>query len=456
MELLLAQAPDKQPDLHAAIQSPDPVVATNAAILLSRQHDPIAFEPLRRAVGSNETNSWQRRAAAEALSELDLPSVIAELRSLVDAYGKFTGEAERFYQPDLHAELLHGLAHAEASKNSPPLGPEGEPRFAAALASPAANVRREALMALADSRSGPLPANIVRYVGDSDSSVRRAALETLTSRRHPEALELLKQALLDQDLIVRLAATADMGRLGGPEALGQLRQMAGQGTELVRAAAVAALMESGDDQIVSTAIADKSWRVRRALVSLLDRPQSPRPTELAERLVADVNSDIGQAAIDAIGRWPLADAGPILMTAMEGRIYSTRKAAAQQLAKLWPPAAEFEIEAAAPRRATEMAQLRQKWREDGSASRGEITPATNDSIPPLSTSSAANATDADKKLAEVERLLAEPNRPMNRPMRMGEAADLSYALIPFGSELPELAATSDQRNRPAVARPNLQ
>ena len=75
---------------------------------------------------------------------------------------------------------------------------------------------------------------------------------------------------------------------------------------------------AGDDQIVPTAIADKSWQVRRALIAILDRPQQPWPTALAERLVADVNSDIGKAAIASIGRWPLAEAGPILLTAMEG------------------------------------------------------------------------------------------------------------------------------------------
>ncbi len=437
----MAQSAEQRPDLHVAVQSKDPVVATNAAILLSRQHDPAAFDPLLRAIRADSTNAWQRRAAVEAFAELGQPNVVDELRREIDEQGRFAGDAARTYQADLHVELLHGLARAEGAIQPPPLGPDGEPRFAAALASPAANVRREALAALANYWSGPLPANVVRYVGDADSSVRRAALHALAVRQHPEALELLRQALLDQDLIVRLSAVADFGRLGGPEAISQLRQMATQGTELIRAAAVAALIESGDDQIVPTAMADRSWQVRRALVPILNRPQEPRPTELAERLVADVNSDIGAAAITAIGRWPLAEAGPILLTAMEQRSYSTRKAASQQLAKLWPPAAEFEIEATAQRRATELEQLRQKWREQIAVTAGAAAP-ISDGKPPVRITGATTTAGTDGKVAEIQRMLAD----LDRPMKVAERSRANAAFVAFGAELPGLLQRTIERS----------
>jgi HEAT repeat protein len=435
LEMLMAQPVEKRPDLHLALQSTDPVVATNAAILLSRQHEPAAFEPLLRAARSNEANSWLRRAAIEALAGSEQPSVVAELRALVDAFGKFDGAAARLYQPDLHVELLHGLAHAESAERSAPLGADGEPRFAAALASPAATVRREALVALADPHSGPLPANIVRHVGDRGASVRRAALHLLAVRRHPEALELLRQALLDQDLIVRLSAVADLGQLGGPEAIAQLRQLAGQGTEMVRAAAVAAIVALGDDQIASTAMNDKSWRVRRALVPILDRRQTTPPTELAEQLVADINADVAQAAIDSIGRWPLAKVGPVLLTAMDGRSYLTRKAAAEQLSKLWPPASEFETEAAAPRRASQMEQLRRKWQADGAVSAASAVvavAAADGNSPPAA--SAGGIAPVETELVEVRRLLAQ----LDGPTTVAERANAIHALVAFGPELPGL------------------
>ena len=422
----MAQPADRRPDLRAAPRSSDPVVATNAAILLSRQHDPAAYEPLLRSIRSGDTNTWQRLAAIEAFSELDWQNVVVELRRLVDQYGKFTGDDARSYQPDLHAELLHALARALKLGWS-----TGDPRFAAALESPAANVRREALTEF--SQYGPLPANISRSVGDPDSNVRRAALHTLAVRRHPEVLELLRRALLDQDLLVRLSAIADFGLLGQPEAVAELRQLAAKGTELVRAAAVAALVTAGDDQIVSTAIGDKSWRVRRALVPILDRPQNaPRPTDFAERLVADVNPDVAQAAIHSVGHWELTRAGPILLTAMQSRIYVTRKTAAEQLAQLWPPANTFEVEAVEARRAAEMEQLWQQWRSQSP----ENSQATAAAPPATGTKSSASAADTAARIARVQALLDQLSAARQTTATHYDA--LLNSLAAIGPDLPEL------------------
>jgi HEAT repeat protein len=157
---------------------------------------------------------------------------------------------------------------------------------------------------------------------------------------------------------------------------------------------------------------------------------------LAERLIADVNSDVAQAAIDSIGRWPLPEAGPILLSAMEGHTYPTRKAAAQQLAKIWPLATEFEIEATAPRRATEMEQLRQKWQYEAAASAGPpaaLAPATDDKSP-TSATDATGAAESERQLAEVQRLLAELDQPTTAPKR----AQTIDALVAIGPELPDL------------------
>ena len=123
---------------------------------------------------------------------------------------------------------------------------------------------------------------------------------------------------------------------------------------------------------MSAAIADKScaW-VRRAVGSdLWAGSKNLGRRNLAERLVADVNLRHRQERpIKAIGRWPLAEepARSLLTAAMEGRTHPTRKAAAQQLAKLWPPATEFEIEATAQRRAT------RRWSNCGRSGRDEFS-----------------------------------------------------------------------------------
>jgi HEAT repeat protein len=436
LEKLMARPADNRPDLRIAVGSSDPVVATNAAILLARQHDSAAYEPLLRAIRSNDTNTWQRCAAAEAFGELGWEKIGGELRRLVDEHGRFSGAAARTYRAELHTELLCALEHAEDSRFAQNSDASGEPRFAAALSSPAASVRREALLALAGFASGPLPPNISRYVGDPDTSVRRAALHTLAVRQHPEAFELLRQSLLDQDLLVRLAATAELGRLGGPQAVAELRRIAETGTELMRAAAVGALVAAGDDQIGPTAVGDKSWRVRRALVPILDRKSAQPPKDLAERLVADANTDVATAAVEAVGHWPLELSAPILLSGMEGRAYLTRKAAALQLAKMWPPAADFEIEAASPRRAAEMEQLRAKWRSDSMAS--GTTPATTrppkEKIQTKSASNASNAKQFEANAREVGRLISQLQSPTTAEAR----AAAMQALVAFGPELPDL------------------
>lgn len=449
LERLLARPVELQPDWRLAVGDRDSVVRINAAILLARRHDPAAYFPLMQAIESNDTNNFQRLAAIEAFAECGAapnvspapPNAVDVLRRLIDQYGRFTGDAANTYDGDTHAELLHALAVAEATYNPITMGLETEPRFAAALDSPAANVRREALFALCNPRFGPLPANIVRYVGDVDSSVRRAALLTLTLRRHPEALELLHQALQDQDLLVRLCAVGDLGRLGGAGAANELHQLTSSKAEIVRATAATALIQLGDEQIVSLAEADKSWRVRRTLVPLLDRPQEPRPTALAERLVEDSNFEVGRPAIEAVGRWPLTDCGPILLNAMDSRGYQTRKAAAQRLATLWPPAAEFETEAIAARRAVQIADLRQKWQAQMGAGMPNATlPIAGNANPPPS--KVATTVPTAQQRSDVERLLHQ----FGGPSTTADRADAVRRLIAIGPALPTILAQIAESN----------
>ncbi len=447
LERLLVRSAELQPDLHLALADRDPVVRTNAAILLARRHDSSAYLPLFQAIQEKDTNNFQRLAAVEAFAECRFvpnvspapPNAVDALRRLIDEHGRFSGDAANSYDADFHAELLHSLAVAEATYNPITMGLESEPRFAAALDSPAADVRREALLELCNPRSGALPANVVRYVGDSDSAVRRAALLALTVRRHPESLELLHQALQDQDLLVRLCAIGDLGRLGGPGAADELHQFTSSKAEVVRAAAATALIRLGDEQIVSLAEADKSWHVRRTLVPLLDRSQDPRPAALAERLVEDSNFEVARPAIEVVGHWPLTDAGPILLKALDSRGYQTRKSAAQQLTKLWPPAAEFETEAIAPRRAAQIADLRQKWQSQmASGAQAAAAPIVADK------SALASYAPTEQQRADVEHLLSS----FEQPATIAERAGVLRQLISIGPVLPKILCRKSP-NRPA-------
>ncbi len=180
--------PESRPDLHRAIASTDPATATNAAIVLAREHDPAARDPLRRAIDSPETNLWQRRAAIEAWGQLAVPGTVAQLHRWIDQFGDYQGTAAN-YVPELHAEALRALVQNAGSGGKPDA--DCERQLVEAVGSPAAMVRREALAGLADARLATLPPKLEQLAADLDPTVRQAGLLVLAARRHPEALDRL-------------------------------------------------------------------------------------------------------------------------------------------------------------------------------------------------------------------------------------------------------------------------
>jgi HEAT repeat protein len=363
LEALLNQPIKQHPDWFALLNSAEPIVATNAAIVLARAGDPAAKDALLRAVNSAPLNLRQRQAAIEALADIRRAEIIGELKRLVDNYGDFSGPGQTHYVHELHAELLRSLAWSEAA-----LTPGAEPRFAAAITSPSPLVRREALLALADARFGDLPATALRAENDTDPRVRQATLVVLAVRRHPAAQDAIRRALMDQDLSVRLAAVAALGHLGGAESQTELRRLAVKEGDLVRAAAIEALAKLGDWPTIAAAGTDKAWQVRLVVARRLSLGIDPAAPALARQLVMDVNSDVAQAAIRVVATWPIAQAGVILLDAMDGRAFLPRKTAAERLGAIWAPAANFEFEAATDRRSAAMIDLRRQWREQFGAS----------------------------------------------------------------------------------------
>ena len=208
-------------DLRPLLADKDAVVAGNAAIGLTRLGDSSGAERLAATVRAPEMRLSMRCAAVEALASLPDAASLELLRKLADQYGytppKKSPPADPRqpavpkppsspYIPELHAELVRGLARRVDAGE--------EPRLAAALASPAPAVRIEALRAWAASRSGDLPAAAADLRTSSDPRVRAAALRTLVARRHPQVQQWLGEALRDVALPVRLAAISGLGALG--------------------------------------------------------------------------------------------------------------------------------------------------------------------------------------------------------------------------------------------------
>ncbi|MEE9603240.1 MAG: HEAT repeat domain-containing protein [Thermoguttaceae bacterium] len=374
LEDLLARPVSRQVDLLAALCDSNPVVSANAAIGLARKGNAAGAERLAEAVRSPNAKLPMRLAATEALGELSDGASLSLLGELLDQYGDYRNETTGNYTARLHAELIRALAKR--------VDPTTDQRFIAASRSPSADVRLEAIRAWGGGRQGSLPLEVTDLRADGDYRVRAAALHALATRRHPQAHAHLAAALRDTNLHVRTAAVEALGILGGPEAIATLKGMLENQPELIRATAVAALAACGVQGPVIDAADDESWRVRMKVAEALGEYADRQGTTLASQLLADPSVQVQHKVIAAVGQWPLEQAGPVLLSAMDRSGYMLRKLAAEQLARRWPPAGKFPIDGPPQRRAEELARLRDGFRQRwGFADRNALTAASQPASP---------------------------------------------------------------------------
>lgn len=240
------------------------------------------------------------------------------------------------------------------------------------LDSDSPEVRVAALEDLRTLEIGTLPEAVATLVQDADPSVRRAAVAAIAARRHPDAHDLLLTALDDPDVQVRLAAVAGLGETVDAKSRQALEHILRGDTETMRAAAVAALAAQGAFDAVHSVADDKSWRVRAAVASSLARDASAEAAEIALRMVDDRSAQVQQQAVEAVAKWPLELAGPVLLAAAASPAYLTSKTAIEQLRERWPAAADLPAEpprGLAPgqlaawyaERGRHVAELRDRW-----------------------------------------------------------------------------------------------
>jgi HEAT repeat protein len=356
MYQMLGLPADEQPDLHAALASSEPIVAANAAIALSRQHDAAGQQQLVRTVRNRDLKLPLRRAAAEALAHLDAPEVPAALQALETEYGRFDDAHAANYLPELHAELLYALSRR--------VQPADAPCFTSAVRSPSAEVRLAVLECWAKAERGELPTMVADLRSDPTDRVRVATLRALAARRHPRTLEWAKLAMEDYVLDVRLAAIAAAGSIGGADAQAAVRKQLHEDSEIIRAAAVLAAADLHDEASVREAASDTSWRVRKVVAEMLMRQQPDEVRPLVRTFLSDRSAEVQRQMVQALDAWPIEAAGPLLLEALGNATYLPRKAAAEQLTRRWPPAAEFTADLPVERREEVITHLRTKWRAE--------------------------------------------------------------------------------------------
>jgi HEAT repeat protein len=353
LEPLLRQPPAERANLLVALDHPEEPVRLNAAICLARWGDGRALQPCVAIVENVQHRLTTREAAAESLGYLTKPSPAPALGKLLDKFGRYEPSRLMDYSPELHADLLRALSrHVDAAHDT---------RFQEALRAPGVAARQEALAAWGRSSVPELPPAVVDLRADPNPQIRAAAIVMILTKRHPQALDFAKNSLQDADTEVRTATIAGLGRYGGPDALAMLERIMLSEGEVLRAAAVPALREAGALEKVWNAAGDKAWRVRRAVAEQLAMHPERRTSTLAYKFLADDSGEVRRAVVASLEAWPPQMAGPVLLAALKEPTFETRRLAGEQLARRWPPAAEFAADLPPERREQLAAELEARW-----------------------------------------------------------------------------------------------
>lgn len=412
LETLLTLRADERPDLVTALAEGDLTTATNAAIGLARLHDNRGRGQLVKAVEAVALRPAMRCAAAEALGRID--GAADDLRNLLDRFGS-GAERTSHYSPELHAELLYGLAEqCDAAE---------EPRFTEALKSSETAVRLAAIRAFSLPGEGALPMIGADLRSDQDHRIRAAALQALVARRHELAVEAVRGAVHDHRLEVRLAAISCLGDLDEKQATESLEKLEFE-PEIIRSAAVLAWAKLGARDRVWSAAGDNSWHVRLASAEALAHWPDADGAALARRLVKDASVEVQKQTIATLAEWPLDVAGPVLLAALADGGYATRKSASAQLAERWPQAAEFSVDAPPERREEMLAALRKTW--------GETHPLAAMPAAAAPEQAAAPQEISSQRLRQAEQIV---RRIQEAPPTGGAMRLALYELDEFGPEL---------------------
>jgi len=243
--------------------------------------------------------------------------------------------------------------------------------------------------------------------------VRQTAIEAAAARQAPGAGKLVLSGLEDSDLQVRLAAIAGLALVAVPGADEKLKGLLNDRGDLIRAAAVRATIARGHDEVLERARQDPSWRVRQEVADALARRPDPRGAWLARQLLDDPSPAVEAAVVHSVSRWPLAQAGPILLEALDKSARTTREAAAGQLALVWPAADRFPVDSPPGQRKEALAQLQAAFRQEFGAEALALAQSANAMAQPRRVPPA--------QLAEAERLLDDLRQSLHSPQAAEES-----------------------------------
>lgn len=388
----------EEQELAEAEASGDSKAVANAQLIRLRQGDitqPEAIERLAELAMRQSQTIQLRRAAADTLADAG-PDGLAKALVLLDEQASLAGSGKSRYAAELHEELLRGVA-----RHQPPTATEA---YASALTNLSPEVRQAAAEAWSQAPASAIPERLFDLTMDTQPGVRRAAIQTLAAAKHPRAFEAASNAMHDPQFEVQLAGIAALGVIDHAEATETLRVAARAEGGAIRAAAVSALAVRGDTETVLAAAEDGESKVRIAVAGGLAHVKPQAGIQTARALFTDRSMAVRATAIAAVATWPLADCGPLLVTALNDKAVSTRQAATAALATHWPAAKEFRATATEAERTKQLAELLARFRGEMQAA----SPAAVAAVEPRTEKPAetkSNAASRDQ-IAEALRTIA--------------------------------------------------
>jgi hypothetical protein len=234
------------------LNSPDPVTRRAAAEALGELQCATAIPDLVRLLSDSDPNAGE--AAVQALVRIGGNDVVDALNAL-PRQGKVWERAARtlgklatptaveilgevLFESSSDAAMVACLALIDA-------GAVAGPVLTRALHHPSADVRARAAMALGRAQVRDALNPLVEAAHDPEASVRLEALVALAALKDDRAVPVLAFALQDPDDAVRQSVPIFLGEIGTPRAIAALREAARSADEAVRWTAEWQLKEMG-------------------------------------------------------------------------------------------------------------------------------------------------------------------------------------------------------------------
>ena len=323
-----APAPRPRPEPPAATVVPAPAPAPAPA--------PRAAQPGVAPAAARVADLAGDLAAEVVTATVTAAGVVAA--TIVDDVGHELRAGIRDGLKAAAAQTATPRAGAAAERTTRPVSPAVVQGLTEALKDSDADVRRQAMHALARLRVPIAFDALVAALKDEDADIRQEAAFSLGRLRDSRAIGPLSAAIKDREPDVRQQAVFALGQLRAAEAVPALRAAARDEDAEVRQQALFALAQIGQASALPTvieALSDADEEVRQqalfAISRMGDRSAIPALTRM---LASDSNAEVRQQAAFALSRLGDDSAVPALTAALKDPDPDVRRQAIHALTRI--------------------------------------------------------------------------------------------------------------------------